>query len=550
MTESLHRNISFATIAGLSDVLKVGKPIEVRGSRVRELRNRVTILQRPRERCLFLPNRGNDVIASLAETIWVLAGRDDIEWLSTFLPRAHKFSDDGTTWRGAYGPRLRNWNGVDQIAECLRLLLEEVSSRRAVMSLFDPQRDFVTSMDIPCNNWLHWMVRDRQLHLAVAVRSNDIIWGFSGVNSFEWSVLQEMMAFWVGVEVGDATYLAGSFHLYDRHEERARRMIEGFHGVNCYDFGLTAPPFRTAVDQLEQVLKHWFALEAQARENPEREIEAQRHLGDPLLAVSAEIMRIHHGFGIGWSVGRLSEELARLPSCDLAAAAFEFYARRFPTLVESIPDLHIRQFIEAYTRGTTGNNLEVDLGRIADNIKHLHARKDAAYGIAWKKRGELTGILANIARKVDRLEQYMTTGVELADESKSDTAADLFVYLLKYQLFLLERAPAEFAATGFLETGEMALSENPAAFDFLVDQYKNAQNSSRQPQEVSAEIVADFEQLHRFAAEGSASVTERLSATARAAALAFELVCAFAFECEFQREAIATTCRDEGNRGI
>src|SRR5215211_6568696 len=116
-------------------------------------------------------------------------------------------------WRAAYGPRLRNWNGVDQLAETRRLLLEDVSTRRAAMSLYDPDRDFVQSSDIPCTNWLHWLVRDERLHLTVGMRSNDVIWGFSGVNSFEWSVLQDMMAFWIGAEVGDATFLASSFHL-------------------------------------------------------------------------------------------------------------------------------------------------------------------------------------------------------------------------------------------------------------------------------------------------------------------------------------------------
>ena len=78
-----------------------------------------------------------------------------------------EFSDNGRTWHGAYGPRLRNWNGVDQIDETRRLLLEETATRRAVMSLYDPSRDFVKSKDVPCNNWLNWLVRDGKLHLTV-----------------------------------------------------------------------------------------------------------------------------------------------------------------------------------------------------------------------------------------------------------------------------------------------------------------------------------------------------------------------------------------------
>src|SRR5690606_36637114 len=111
----------------------------------REIIARHTRLDRPLERYLFVPGRNNDVFAQVAETMWVLAGRDDIAWLERYLPRAPQFSDDGATWRAAYGPRLRNWNGRDQIDEVRRLLSEDRSSRRAVTSLFDPARDFIQS---------------------------------------------------------------------------------------------------------------------------------------------------------------------------------------------------------------------------------------------------------------------------------------------------------------------------------------------------------------------------------------------------------------------
>jgi hypothetical protein len=64
---------------------------------------------------------------------------------------------------------------------------------------------------------------------------------------------------------------------------------------------------------------------------------------------------------------------------------------------------------------------------------HLHDQKHAAYGHSWKKRGEMLGIMANIARKVDRL-----GGAETDDETSADTAGDLLVYLAKYQSFLFD----------------------------------------------------------------------------------------------------------------
>ena len=71
-------------------------------------------------------------------------------------------------------------------------------------------------------------------------------------------------------------------------------------------------------------------------------------------------------------------------------------------------------------------------------IRALHREKNAAYRDAWKKRGELISIVANIARKVDRLE-YASAGAHgLRDESVVDTAVDLLVYCIKYKTFLAD----------------------------------------------------------------------------------------------------------------
>src|SRR5260370_15928262 len=43
-------------------------------------------------------------------------------------------------------------------------------------------------------------------------------------------------------------------------------------------------------------------------------------------------------------------------------------------------------------------------GEFREAVARLHRAKDAVYRDAWKRRGEVISILANIARKVDRLE--------------------------------------------------------------------------------------------------------------------------------------------------
>jgi hypothetical protein len=101
-------------------------------------------------------------------------------------------------------------------------------------------------------------------------------------------------------------------------------------------------------------------------------------------------------------------------------------------------------------------------------VRRLHRAKDAAYRDAWKRRGEVISILANIARKVDRLEYSLDGAPATADESQLDTAVDLLVYCLKYQAYLADQ-DAETAARLFGSSGTCPpYSDGPAGFEALL----------------------------------------------------------------------------------
>lgn len=89
---------------------------------------------------------------------------------------------------------------------------------------------------------------------------------------------------------------------------------------------------------------------------------------------------------------------------------------------------------------TLGHTAALDL------LARLHAHKNAGYGDAWRKRGELLSIFTNLARKYDRLVVALDQGVDAADERALDTAGDLCVYAAKYLTWLAERSPNDFDA--------------------------------------------------------------------------------------------------------
>lgn len=209
----------------MSHLMQDGCKVEPRGRPTRELQNVTLTLTDPSQRYPRLRGRNANIFALIAETIWVISGRHDLRFIQAYLPRMADFSDDGLTLSGGYGPRIRNWSGVDQLRAVVETLRADPSSRRAVVALFDPARDHDQSKkDIPCCNVLHFTTSEGRLHLSVFSRSMDIMWG-SAINFYEWTTLQESVAFWLGMPVGEYCHSVGSLHIYDEFLKRGERLL-------------------------------------------------------------------------------------------------------------------------------------------------------------------------------------------------------------------------------------------------------------------------------------------------------------------------------------
>lgn len=425
----LFPNASVALPDLLGKLLSHGEEVGSRAGRVTELTHVGITLTKPWQRELLVPLRKPNLAAQIAETAWVLRGYNDVGWLSHYLPRAKDFSDDGQTWRAGYGTRLRKYPDhgnavkVDQLSNVIETLRQAPLSRQAVMSIWDPTEDWQSSKDIPCNNWLSWSSRLGKLDLHVAIRSNDAMWGWSGINAFEWSALQEVVAGMLGLAVGSLHFSTTSFHLYDRHWAKAQRIVDAYdsHAVKGAEL-LDSPRFNaTGVDDtvaLDYLLDQWFEVEKAIR-NGDPSAKAVEEFPEPMLQSWLRVLQ--------WWWTSEREWLAPLEGTRLELAAYMAVQppARSGTDVESFE-----------IRDGAGNVLhsfnKPEPSAFVKELQQLHLDKHAAYGDSWKKRGELMAIMANIARKVDRL------GGETADETSADTAGDLLVYLAKYRTWLSE----------------------------------------------------------------------------------------------------------------
>jgi hypothetical protein len=226
------RNVSEGLYVGLMHLRDNGIWQESRSGRVIEFPTPImTVYQQPEERVLFYPERDANPFFHLFEALWMLGGRNDLEYVRQFNSRMEEFSDDGQTLYGAYGYRWRNYFKKDQLTSLVTHLKREPNSRRAVLQMWDSE-DLekiicdTSSKDLPCNTQVYFKIKGGRLQMTVCCRSNDIIWGTYGANAVHFSILQEYVAARVGVPMGTYYHLSDSFHAYEMVFEKSLKILD------------------------------------------------------------------------------------------------------------------------------------------------------------------------------------------------------------------------------------------------------------------------------------------------------------------------------------
>lgn len=218
-----------------------------------ELFNCYTTLTSPRNRWCTSLYRRHNIFSTIAEVVWVLSGHDDMEFLSVYLPRAVDFSDDGEVWGGGYGPRLREYTGInrhnnkvliDPLIKCVNRLHDNHDTRQAVINIWDNAKEHTeeNSKDYCCNVALNFWIRDNKLNMTVFQRSQDIIWG-SMVNYVEWTILQELLSSILEVDIGEYNHLVTNLHFYDGMHKRAESVLFGYMNQGKSVSGYPGKPF-------------------------------------------------------------------------------------------------------------------------------------------------------------------------------------------------------------------------------------------------------------------------------------------------------------------
>lgn len=216
------------------EMLKIDENVYSRNGVTKELLNFKTVIQNPLKRCVFGYGRNINIAFLIAEALWIFAGKKDLQFLQIFNSRMSDYSDDQNNFHAPYGFRMRNWGvdslrvdteenkhssqGIDQIAEILKMIKNNPQDRRMVVSIWNPELDLnIDRKDIPCNDLLMFKVRNEKIHLTVQNRSNDLHWGLT-TNVFQFSFLLEIICRITNHEVGTQTHNSQSLHIYTEND--------------------------------------------------------------------------------------------------------------------------------------------------------------------------------------------------------------------------------------------------------------------------------------------------------------------------------------------
>ena len=206
--------------------------------------------ERPTDRVLLNGTRDANPFFHIFESLWMLAGRNDLAPLKYFVSTFGDYSDNGETLNGAYGYRWRHAHirpeeqevgneiqGYDQLEILIKHLLLQPYTRRAVLQMWDVRNDLLkidTSKDVCCNLSALFQVRNRNINgvpgcwldMTVFNRSNDAIWGLTGANAVHFSVLHEYVALAIGAMVGTYYQITNDLHTYVDRFKPALWLVE------------------------------------------------------------------------------------------------------------------------------------------------------------------------------------------------------------------------------------------------------------------------------------------------------------------------------------
>ena len=168
------------------------------------------------------------------ELIWFINGGTNINYLNdNGVSIWDEWADEKGDLGPIYGAQWRNWNndGVDQLKDVISSLKQNPSSRRMIVTAWNPniipntKKTFSENVKEgkaalpPCHAFFQFYVADNKLSCQMYQRSADVFLGVP-FNIASYTLLTFMIAQVCELEVGEFVHTLGDAHIYLNHLEQ------------------------------------------------------------------------------------------------------------------------------------------------------------------------------------------------------------------------------------------------------------------------------------------------------------------------------------------
>ena len=185
-----------------------------------------SVIEEPRHRIIFSKIKKFDLNYALGETLWYLKGDNSLKMIQNYAPSYDRFSDDGTTLNGAYGPRIH-----DNLNNVINKLKNDSDSRQAIILIWRKEELKKQTKDLPCTVYLQFFIRENKLYMITNMRSNDLWLGLP-YDIFAFTIIQEYIASLLKVEIGHYQHNAGSLHIYENAIKKLSEQEQTIHPIS------------------------------------------------------------------------------------------------------------------------------------------------------------------------------------------------------------------------------------------------------------------------------------------------------------------------------
>ena len=209
-------------------VVQAGPSLSIGANRqTHELLNYSVTITNPQCVLLCDKRRKFNLPTALARFCWMMAGNESLSDIAFYEPKVGYFTDDGETVPGSnYGKRiLKAGTNINQLLAAIERIKEDKHTRRAAISIFQPEDSFRKSRDIPCAFGVFYNLRDGELHATTVMRSMNVFSIFP-YNVLEFTLLAKIVACELQASLGSITITSVSAHLFEEDVDKALEVLE------------------------------------------------------------------------------------------------------------------------------------------------------------------------------------------------------------------------------------------------------------------------------------------------------------------------------------